>query len=1017
MNILCWNCQELGNPWTVHGLGEYIKTHHPSLVFLAETKCNSSRVDLLKRKFGMFGFSVASVGKSGGLALLWEKTISVQLQSYSAYHIDVSIQADSDPSPWRFTGFYGMAEASKRTESWSLLRQLRSQSIRPWLCAGDFNEILLQAEKTGRSLRPLWQMRNFREALSDCDLHDLGYSGEDFTWCNRQEIPNTISIRLDRACGDSRWKALFPTASVENLSSIYSDHLPILINPAPTSGQKSIGGKVFRFEASWLQSEDCPHVVETSWQSIRSGNVQKTFIDKLNSSRAALSSWGRNSFKERRHRIEVLEKILTKIRSRPLTGEVKNKEDKVRRELEGLLLEDEVYWRQRGKIQWLKGGDKNTSFFHRAASNRKRINSIFRLRDAHGNWIEKNEEIRNWIETYFRGIFSSCRPSVEEIEEGTAALSSKVTQEMEDDLLQPFTEEEVTNTLFQMSPLKSPGPDGMPPIFYHKHWHIINKDVIRCTLSILNNVEMLHELNHTSIVLIPKCSKAETLSQFRPISLCNVVYKIVSKALANRMKHLLDKIISPTQAAFVPGRLITDNVLLAYEINHFLHTKRKGRKGHSVIKLDISKAYDKIEWPFLEKVLFKLGFPDKIVRLILLCVTTVSYSFILSGTQFGHVLPQRGLRQGDPLSPYLFLLCTEAFSSLVHRAETTGRLRGVAISREAPPISHLLFADDTLLCCQATREAMECIKEILDCYGRASGQEVNFNKSTAVFSGNVQRDVQKNLSELLGIRLEEKHDKYLGLPSIVGKSRRAVFNCIRDRVWSRIQGWSDKLLSQAGKTVLIKSVLQAIPTYAMGCFRLPFSLINEIQSMIADYLWHRRDERKIHWIAWRKLCTQKKCGGLGFRDLKAFNAAMLAKQFWRILTEPERLLSRVKARYFPNSSILEAKPGYNPSFTWRSILASKEIIKAGARWSVGSGREINIWTDPWIPRSYCFKAITQPNSLHELRTVDSLIDPVSKEWNRNLVLATFHPSDSEAILGIPLSKLGRRDKIVWHHTC
>ncbi|KAL0453471.1 UNVERIFIED_CONTAM: putative mitochondrial protein [Sesamum latifolium] len=367
---------------------------------------------------------------------------------------------------------------------------------------------------------------------------------------------------------------------------------------------------------------------------------------------------------------------------------------------------------------------------------------------------------------------------------------------MVDDLLQPFTEEEITNALFQMSPLKS-GPDGMPQIFFHKFWNIHSKDVIKCTLSLLNNLELLHELNRTAIVLIPKCNRAENLTQFLPIILYNVVYKIDSKALANRIKPILDKIISPTQAAFAPRRLITDYVLIAYE--------------------------------------------------------------------------------GDPLSPYPFLLCTEALSSLIHRAEAEGRIDGVAISRRAPPISHLLFADVTLLCFQATKEAMECIGEILQCYGRASGQEVNLQKSTAVFSCNIQSDQQDNLSAILGIRREEAHDKYLGLPSLVGKSRRAVFSSIRDRVWTRIQGWGDKLLSQAGKSILIKSVLQSIPTYAMGCFRLPLSLINELHSMTADCLWHHRDERKIHWLAWRKFCTQKKYGGLGFRDLKAFNAAMLAK--------------------------------------------------------------------------------------------------------------------------------------------
>ncbi|KAL0395439.1 UNVERIFIED_CONTAM: hypothetical protein Slati_4510100 [Sesamum latifolium] len=237
----------------------------------------------------MFGFNVASIGKSGGLALFWDKTVPLQLQSYSASHIDVSVQSNTYPSPWRFIGFYCSAEASKITNSWSLLRTLHKQVVHPRLCVLDFNEILLQSEKMGGSLRPLWQMRNFREALSDCDLHDLGYSGEQFTWSNRQELPDMMLERLDRACGDSRWKALFPKVSVEHLSSIYSDHLPILIFLAPERSQKLNCGKVFRFEASWLQLKDCLLVVENSWQSYNIGDDQPTFLDKLNSSTTALN--------------------------------------------------------------------------------------------------------------------------------------------------------------------------------------------------------------------------------------------------------------------------------------------------------------------------------------------------------------------------------------------------------------------------------------------------------------------------------------------------------------------------------------------------------------------------------------------------------------------------------------------------------------------------------------------------------------------------------------------------------
>ncbi|KAK4399546.1 putative mitochondrial protein [Sesamum angolense] len=288
------------------------------------------------------------------------------------------------------------------------------------------------------------------------------------------------------------------------------------------------------------------------------------------------------------------------------------------------------------------------------------------------------------------------------------------------------------------------------------------------------------------------------------------------------------------------------------------------------LKLDISKAYDKIEWKFLEKVLF------------------------------GSVIPQRGLRQGDPLSPYLFLLCTEAFSALLQREERGGRLQGVAVCRRAPRVSHLLFADDTLIFCQAKVDAALCILEVLDNFGRAAGQEINFSKSSMVFSRNTVASLRDEIQGILNIRVEGRHDLYLGLPSVVGKTRRSVFQSIRDRVWNRINGWNERNISQAGKEILIKAVAQAIPTYAMGCFRLPISLIKELQSMVANFWWHNGETRKTHWISWRKLCKSKVQGGLGFRDLQAFNLAMLSKQLWRIISKPDSLLCRVlRARYFP----------------------------------------------------------------------------------------------------------------------
>lgn len=209
-------------------------------------------------------------------------------------------------------------------------------------------------------------------------------------------------------------------------------------------------------------------------------------------------------------------------------------------------------------------------------------------------------------------------------------------------------------------------------------------------------------LNDTSIVLIPKKPKPELVSDMRPIALCNVLYKIISKMLDNLMKPVLDLIISDFQSAFVLGRAITNNIILSPEIMHFLKRKRQGKHGVAALKINMSKAYDKMEWNFLQAMMLKLGFDVKWVNLIMLCVSTVRYSVIREGKKVGSIVPCRGLRQGDPLSPYLFIICVEGLSALIRRQERLGLLHGVEVARGALTVSHLFFIDDSFLFFKAT---------------------------------------------------------------------------------------------------------------------------------------------------------------------------------------------------------------------------------------------------------------------------------------------------------------------------
>ena len=303
---------------------------------------------------------------------------------------------------------------------------------------------------------------------------------------------------------------------------------------------------------------------------------------------------------------------------------------------------------------WLKDGDRNSKFFHLSTIIRRKRNSIDAIKNDAGIWLMCKKEIRNHMVAKFTELFT------EEIVSFPLDLEHLILPSISPTdntiLCRIPTPQEIKATIFEMNSHKAPGPDGLPALFHKRYWNIVGSTVIAAVQNFFHSGKLLPELNNTLLVLIPKNNNPSSVNHYRPIGLCNVVYKTISKLLVSKIRPILDKLISPCQSAFTPGRWIAENQLIVHELLHSFK-KRKVKGGFIAIKVDLQKAYDQVNWDFLKTVLTNFGFPNIFIKWVMECVTTTSLSVLVNGGKSNFFHPSRGLRQGDPLSPYLFILC------------------------------------------------------------------------------------------------------------------------------------------------------------------------------------------------------------------------------------------------------------------------------------------------------------------------------------------------------------------------
>ncbi|XP_074297592.1 uncharacterized protein LOC141628333 [Silene latifolia] len=429
--------------------------------------------------------------------------------------------------------------------------------------------------------------------------------------------------------------------------------------------------------------------------------------------------------------------------------------------------------------------------------------------------------------------------------------------------------------------------------------------------------------------------------------------KVVTKCIANRLKGVMDDLVSPFQSAFVPNRSIEDNIVIAQEILHVINHKSYGKMGMMALKADMSKAYYRLNWNFIRGVLSYVTLPGSMVQLIMSTIESVSYETLMNGASMDIVEPGCGIRQGDPLSPYIFALCTEVLSQMILYAQDSYLIKGIKICKHGPEISHLLFVNDSLFFIRGEYENLDFLMNIIDEYCAASGQCLNKDKSSILFSPNCSlMTVKKCLTEF---KFAPKHDlgKYLGLPTSIGSSKRDLFKFLVDKNKRRLSFWNNILLSSAGKLTLIRSVLSSLSLFSLSVFRKPVSLTSKLQSLMVHFWWSgTRNNKSIHWCSKDFLSRPVGEGGLGLRNIGCFNQDLLTKYAWRILCVPGSLISKVIGPKFgvQDDILFQTRWKAPQASSWalKSLVWGSNLIYNNIAWTIGCSSRLNAWKSKWI---------------------------------------------------------------------
>eukprot|EP00253_Pinus_taeda_P010854 PITA_10854 len=899
----------MGSSLKANAVRNLLKSEQSDFLLLQETKITEQEFkDSMKRSRNYEGIAISAVGASGGIGTIWNKNRwKLKDLKQNRWWIRLDIQNTILTEEYSIYNVYAPNHFREKASCWeSISLDLLSAQGRNIFLGGDLNLIRNIEEKLGGNFYAYPSREALEEIIQTHSLVGIPPQNGRFTWSNKRTGKNNIKERLDRILAQERIMANFQRIQSTIIQGYISDHKPVALC---LDKGKYTGPIPFKYNKVWDSSEDFKELIKDHWAMDITGSPHFIWETNIKRLRTTIKHWARQFAAEQgRKKSDIQMKLAQWNQEKECaqdTEEDQWKKNELYKELYKQNRMEEEEQRQKSRCLWLNSGDKNTSFFHNSLKLRRAGNNIERIK-VEDRVLTDQEEIKDAASRHFQTLLTTDPNYLENLD-FLNIMGNKISEAQSAELDKEITTEEIEWSILSMPLDKAPSPDGFTVAFYKTHWEIIKKDYIRMEKNFFTKCKMGSSIKSSHLALIPKDPNPQSFDRFRPISLCNVSYKIITKILANRLKNILPSIISENQGGFVPRRHITNNVILIQEA---IHSSISRNERGMIIKLDMANAFDRVNHSFLQEVLKKFGISEHFTSRVMKCISSNWTAPLINGRPCSAFKSSRGLRQGCPLSPFLYIIMAETLSLHLENKRRLKEITGIDIVRGAKGINHSLFADDTLLIGGASSLMARRFKETLDLFLQDSVGKLSNNKCM-IYTWNVPRHITQRISLIMEIPAQGNwsHFKYLGLPLAKDSIKSEIRVKLIEKLRGKLQSWGMYWFNLAGRTILIKAVLSALPIYQFAITLAPASIHKHMELIIRSFLWQggKQDTKKFSLVKWSKVILPLEKGGLGIRVPRLANIAMGFKLIWRILSEKGSWWTEIiKKKYLNgvNSNIL-----------------------------------------------------------------------------------------------------------------